>query len=199
MKQITSTLTACILLIAMISCSKEESRTTAQGDITGTYKFVSLQAKTSSTAQTMSGSDIIKTVAISDYTTQNNTGTVIIDANKMISTNLAYSINSTVFGTLYENGVVTDTFSSPFQVTLPATSGASPYKKIGADSLYFASGSSLTGAAAAATLPGGAKIKFENGKLMLYGNFAQSTTTTNQGATVTTVATAAIVTTLQKQ
>lgn len=199
MKQSSVSLTAIILLLAMVSCSKEKNNATAGADITGTYKFISSQAKTNTTVQSISGSHVSKTVTTSDYTTLNNAGTVTIDGNKFIMTNLAYSINSTANAILYEDGVVSGTFSAPIKFTLPPSSGTSTYKKISADSIYFESGSLLTGNATTASQPGGSKIKFENGILTMYGNFLQSSTSTNQGETVTSIGTAATVTTLQKQ
>lgn len=199
MKRSATLVTTSILLIALVSCSKEKNGATAGADITGSYKFTSSQVKTTSTVQSVSGSYIQKTVTTSDYTTQNNTGTVTIDASKFISNNISYTVHTTAKSTLYENGAVSDTFSFPFQFTLPSTSGTSTYKKVGADSIYFQSGSMLIGSSATAAQPAGAKIKFENGKLMLYVNATQSTTSVIQGETVTNIASVVTVTTLQKQ
>ena len=192
-----TTLLAVVLLLALVSCSKDG--TNAGSDITGNYKYVSTQVKTTSTVQSISGSYIAKTVTTSEYTTQNNTGTVTIDASKFITSNIAYFINSTAKSTVYENGAVTDTFSFPFQFTLPASSGTSTYKRVGTDSLYFTAGSVLNGGSTTTSQPGGAKIKFENGKLLLYNSAVQSNTTTNQGETVISVGTVVAVTTMQKQ
>lgn len=197
MKQSVTALTLIVLFFSLVSCSKDD--VTAGTDITGTYKFVSLQAKTTSTVQSVLGTDITKTVTTSDYTSVNNTGTVKIDATQFISTNLAYTINSTSHSTIYENGAVVDTLSFPLQVAIPSTSGTSTYKRIGADSLYFSSGSLLMGGSSTAAQSGGAKIKYENGKLTIYNNAVQSVITRNQGETVTNIANVAVVTTLQKQ
>lgn len=168
-------------------------------DITGTYKFISLQAKTSSTVQSISSSYNARTITTSEYTTINNSGTVTIDANRMISNNLSYSINSMAKSTLYENGVLIDTFSFPFQVTIPSVSGAGTYKRISSDSLYFDSGTVLIGGSASTPQPAGAKIKFENGRLLIYSSTSQSNIITDQGETVVTLATGSVITTLQKQ
>ncbi|MBE7174152.1 MAG: hypothetical protein INR73_26490 [Williamsia sp.] len=199
MKPCTRILFVFTIFLALVSCSKDNDGGTAGADITGTYKFVSLQAKTSSTVQSTSGSYIDKTITTSEYTTQNNTGTVIIDATKFTTTNFSYSINTTARSTLYENGVLTDTFSLPFQFTVLASSGTGTYKRVSADSLYFSSGSSLIGGTASASQPGGARIKYENGKLTLYSSAAVSSTSTNQGATVLNTGIVTSVITLQKQ
>ena len=197
MKQRVSALALLVFFLSLVSCSKDN--TTAGTDIAGTYKFVSLQAKTTSTVQSVSGADVTKTVTTSDYTTINNSGTVKIDATQFISTNLGYSINSTAKSTIYDNGAVVDTLSFPLQFTVPSTSGTSTYKRAGADSLYFSAGSLLVGGSSSAAQSGGAKIKYENGKLTLYNNTVQATVTRNQGETVTNLASATIITTLQKQ
>lgn len=199
MKQSFTILIAIILSVALISCSKENDSATFGVDITGNYKYISLQAKTNSTVQSVSGSDMNKTVTTSEYTTQNNTGTITIDAGKFTSSNLAYSVNATANSTLYENGVVSGTYSMPFQFTLPSSNGTATYRRISADSIYFESGSILIGGSANASLPGGAKIKIENGNLTLYTTTVQSSTTSNQGETVTSVANVVSVITLQKQ
>lgn len=199
MKQITVTLATLIFLTALVSCSKDKNNATAGADITGTYKFISLQAKTNSTVESVSGSYITKTVTTSDYTSLNNAGTFKIDAGKFVMSNFSYSINSTAISTVYENGSVFDKFTFPLQVAIPATNGTSAYKRISADSLYFDSGSMFIGGSASTPEPGGAKIKYENGKLTLYGNAVKAAITKNQDETVTNMVSAVSVIVLQKQ
>lgn len=199
MKKITVVLTTVIFLIALVSCSKDKNNAMAGADITGTYKFISLQAKTNSTVESVSGSYITKTVTTSDYTSLNNAGTIKIDASKFVTSNFSYSINSTAISTVYENGSVFDKFTFPFQATIPTTSGTWAYKRISADSLYFDSGSVFIGSSASTPQPGGAKIKYVNGTLTMYGTAIKSTITKNQDETVTNTASVVSVITLQKQ
>ena len=199
MKQFAAILSSITLLLAMVACSKDKDSATAGMDITGNYKFISLQAKTSSTDQTVTGPSRYKSVTTSEYTSLNSAGTITIDGSKFITKNLSYSINSTAYSTLYENGVLSDTFSLPFQLTIPVTSATGTYKRISADSLYFDSGSALIGGSTGTPQPGGAKIKFENGKLTLFGTATKFSTTLDQGETVISTASIVSVIVLQKQ
>ena len=187
---------------ASVSCQKEQSGSSGSssgGDIKGSYTFVSLQAKTRSTNESVSGSDISKTITTSEYTSQNNTGTITIDAGSFRSENIGYSVNTLTRSTYYENGVLIDTFSIPVQFTLPGSSGAVTYKQITADSIYLQSGFISMGGTTQIPQPSGAKIKIENGKLILTSNVSQTTTQTAQGERVTVISEGTSVITLQKK
>ena len=66
-----------LFMLLLVSCKKDVSNST-QGNYSGNYKFVSMEADTKSINQTSSGSEVDKTVTISHYTTKNNSGTVLI-------------------------------------------------------------------------------------------------------------------------
>jgi hypothetical protein len=192
-------LSVIIFSFAVVSCSKEATSPSGGADITGNYKFISLQAKTTTTAQTSSSAGNFRVVSTSDYTTQKNSGSVTISASKFTSNNLAYSVNTIANITLYNQGVVETTYPTPFQLDVPASSGSASYKRVNADSIYFESGSIVMADNTMSSQPSGARIKVENGNLVLTSNVLQTSTTRSQNETITQTAQATTVITLQKQ
>lgn len=192
-------LSAIIFSLVVVSCSKESTTPSGGADITGNYRFISLHAKTTTTEQTASGSNVLKTVSTSDYTSQNNSGTVTIDAGKFTSNSIAYSINTVANVTVYDNGISSGTYPIPFQLNIPASSGSATYKRVSADSIYFVSGTLFIDDNLQTARPAGARIKVENDKLTLTSNILETTTSTAQNITVTQTAQATTVVTLQKQ
>lgn len=128
-----------LVFIAIIfaSCGKDKSNTDLSG-IQGTYKLKFLSAKTSST---VTDGDRGKAVTVSQYTTINNSGTIVIDASKFNGTGLTYEIKATATTSYYEDNQFIDSSSTPFNSIIPPTNSSAPYKLIGADSIYFENGS----------------------------------------------------------
>ena len=60
-------------------------------------------------------------------------------------TGFGYEINSNLRASLYQDNQLVDSFSSPYNMIIPSTNSASPYKQIGSDSIYFQKGSLTTG------------------------------------------------------
>jgi hypothetical protein len=125
------------IVMILISCSKNHTNPDT-ASIQGTYKLKSLSAKTNST---VTDSDGEKIVTLSDYTSINNSGIVVVDGSKFSATGLSYEVNSTSTGYLYEDNALIDSFSSPFNVKIPPFNSTAPYKLIGADSIYWQNGS----------------------------------------------------------
>lgn len=182
--KIINRITCLLLLIATLaSCQKERSfdtSTLGQGgsgggntsDILGNWKFMGVTATTTTTLTAVEpGVGTIKTVSVSDYTSENNSGTLKIEAAKMTTNSLAYSINSTVRGSFYENNTLINSVETPFIVQMPPTNSSSNYKRIGADSVYFeAGGSFMVLSTGGPTQGNGAKIKIEGNKLLMTMN-----------------------------
>src|ERR1700755_2463482 len=99
----------------LVSCKKDSDNMPAGNNLIGNYKFISLTASTSSTHITDDGSTVDKTITTSNYTTTNNTGTLVIDATKITSADLSYSISTTATAAIYEDGVLVDTEEVPFE------------------------------------------------------------------------------------
>lgn len=198
MKNFTLAFSALIVSIAFISCSKEAEQPAAKTDITGNWKFISMEGKTSTTMQVTDGTDGIKSITTSEYTTQKNTGSLIIDEAKMSANNLSYYINTTAKGTIYQNGT-SEVVSSPFEFTVPSYNATATYKRIGADSIYFNSGSLFADGVTTQTNAGGAKFRIEDGKLYLVQSIMQSTSETDGGVTEASTVQATLLATFQKQ
>lgn len=204
-------LTAIVFSFAIVSCQKEvddfassSGNTTANngsttGDIRGAWKFVNFRVKSVATNEVSAAGMTVTTVTTSDYTSEKNSGTIVIDAANMSYTNLSYDMNTIAYAKVFENGVLLDTFSVPMHASVPATSNKAAYTRIGSDSLYFQSGNIFSNGNSQASPPGGAKIKFEQDKLYILQKVNQTEKTTDQGQTLTSVTQAEVTVTLQKQ
>ncbi|MFI5131302.1 MAG: hypothetical protein ACHQFX_14970 [Chitinophagales bacterium] len=140
-----------LLFIAAVcslsSCQKELSIDVPPGNtggngngnntsnIVGEYNFVGMTAHTSSTVEVSQAGQNLKTVTVSDYNTQNNSGTVKITANQVISTDNAYSIDTIMNGKTYIDGILVDDSDFPFVVSSPPTSSTSSYVRNSTDSI----------------------------------------------------------------
>ena len=182
-------------MILAISCKKDVSNQNA--NIQGNYKFVSLTAHTVSTTRTSYGTDVAEATTYTDYITQNNTGTIKIDASTISSQNVSYTIDTVMTSIIIENGT-RDTMQLPFQFTAPASSSMSTYKTITADSIYCPSGSLFMNGTSQATIPTGVKLKTDGNKLYMTFQGVQTSTQTAQGQTVYIYANVKATATLQK-
>jgi hypothetical protein len=149
-------------MILLGSCKKDDTKASST-DIQGTYKFKSISAKTSST---ITGTDGEKEIAVSDYSSINNAGIVVIDSSNFTSTGLSYEVNSSITASFYQDNQFVDSISEPFNVVIPATNSTAPYKLIGSDSIYFQNGSMTSGIAGNGTIQNGAN----GGRYTLNGN-----------------------------
>lgn len=164
-----------LIVTAFVSCSKESSGPSTN-NITGTWTFVSMDVNTSTIQEYNDGSGTNRSVSSSNYTTENNTGTVVIDASTMSSNNLSYSVNTTMKSDLYYNGVLQTSNTIPFTFTAPVSSGSSTYRTINADSVYFESGSIFMNDASQQTIPTGARLNMEGNTLYMTTSIAQTST-----------------------
>lgn len=202
-------------LIILASCGKEKSIDTighpnsgtdpssvGKSEV-GTWTFVEMHAITYSSVEMNDGFNNLKTATISDYTTQNNTGTIKFDGSTMTSTGLSYSLNTTAKTYMYTDNVLEDSMEIPFAYSLPAgTASSGTYKKIGSDSLYVQSGV-FTGidpnGGTTQGLPSGYKLKWDGDKMYMSLNYESSKFQIVQGISQKIVMRATTVTTLKKQ
>lgn len=124
------------IAIIFASCSKDKTNTDPTA-IRGTYKLKFLSAKVSSTV-TGSGE---KAVTLSEYTTINNGGTIVIDGSTFKGTDLTYEIKTTATTSYYQGNRFIDSISVPVNAVIPPITSTASYKLIGADSIYFENGS----------------------------------------------------------
>ena len=174
-------ITSVLIMILAISCKKEVSNQTA--NIQGNYKFISLVGHTISTNRTSLGTDVEESTTYTDYLSQNNSGTVKIDASTITSQNISYSVDTTMTSYIISNGT-RDTIQMPFQVDVPPSSGSTSYKSISADSIYCTSGTVFMNGTSQASMPTGVKLKTDGDKLYMTFQGSQTTTQSVQGQSV---------------
>jgi hypothetical protein len=214
MRKITPFLLFGCILLALVSCQKEQSIDTlgqtpgapdggsADGNEIGTWKFLFMNAVTSATITYTDGVDKVMTVTTSDYSSTDNAGTITFDGKNMTTAGITYSVDGTATTKFYTNNVLEDTLEFPFGGVMPATNSTIPYKKIGTDSLYFSSGI-LTGmdpnSGVTQTVPAGYKLKFDGDKMIITMKYSATQQEVVQGITQKMTSSAVTTTTLQKQ
>jgi hypothetical protein len=209
-----------LLLIAFVmavaSCQKEVSG----GDVTppvggpvpgdtipagsntevGDWKFISLSGKLAQTAEFSQAGLAFKAISSSNFTSQNNGGTVTFDSQKMTANGITMSVNASAKTYIYTNGLLLDSLQTPLDQTLSPQNVTSNYTKIGADSLHFQDGgflSALTGGVLPAS-PTGCKLKFEGNLMKMTVVYDTVTTQDYQGIPAKITLRAELVATLQK-
>jgi hypothetical protein len=153
----------------LFSCKKEDS-VNPEGNnsqLTGTWTFINMTAHTSSTEIEEIDGDTYKTVTISDYTSIDNAGELIIGASTFATKDFTYTANTDAYATVYLNGVEDDNFSAPYYAKVPVASSQAPYKIIGTDSVYVSAGTVTTGATTVPSTPTGMKFSFAGDTLLL--------------------------------
>ena len=134
-----------LLLLAAASCKKSNSGTGNSGNsLTGSWNLIEIVAHTSSSVDQNYGGDDYKDVTVSDYTTTNNGGTIAFTGSVANTTGITYEASFIAVDSSYMDGQLIGTFSAPYDLTIPASSGSSKYQQIGSDSLYFPAGGAFT-------------------------------------------------------
>ncbi|SHN22616.1 hypothetical protein [Chitinophaga sp. CF418] len=192
MKAVKSALLLAVVASSLVACSNDDDvNNEVKNGLEGTYSFIAMKADTYAEVRNVYGdtdSDIkeVSSIATCTYQTNNNKGTVTIDANKFNSSKFAYSINATVYGKTYMNGEQSGYSNMPWVIDMPESSGTSSYKLIGTDSIYFSGGfvNSPALGDSVASLPSGAKYKWEGDTLVIASAFILRDTVVEDGATV---------------
>lgn len=186
------------IVIIFAACSKDHTNPDTNG-IEGTYKLKSISAKTNST---ITGTDGEKEITVSDYTGSNTAGTIVVDGSKFSATGLSYEVNSTATAYFYQDNEFIDSFSMPFNVKIPASNSAAPYKLVGADSIYFSQGSfasSLTADGTIETAGSGGKYTMSGNLLTIKQNASKDSTFMDSGVTFHMVETVLATIVMEKQ
>jgi len=166
----------------------------------GNWNFISLQGTLSQTAELTQAGQAIKGVSTSNFTSQNNAGTVKFDSVNMTATGITLTVNTTAKTLVYMNGSLFDSLQTPLNQNLPAQNATSGYKKIGTDSLYFQNGSFLdvlTGGLLPSA-PTGCKLAFSGNTMKMTIVYDTVTTQDYQGVPAKLTIHAVFVVTLQK-
>jgi hypothetical protein len=138
--KLTLLTSASLLMLLFAACHKSSQGGANSGPLVGNWNFINMNVHTQATTNEGGG---ITGVAVSNYITQDNTGTIQFTNDSMVITNLAYSVDTTFTTYFYLAGVLADSVVTPISTSLPATSGTVQYQVIGSDSLYFPNGGIL--------------------------------------------------------
>lgn len=168
---------ACVALL--FSCSKDDTKPATEpgtdsiptvdstniekNKLLGTWTFVNMVAATNTTL-TISNE---KTVAISDYTTIENTGIITITADSLNTDNFGYKVDDWTFNAYYEDNIEKESFTVPLQFTAEAYSSRSKYKWVSKDSLYGESGTTTMGNTTVKSIPAGIKLGWSGDTLLM--------------------------------
>jgi hypothetical protein len=173
----------CAAFLLIFTACKKDSGGSGGGSsdaLSGTWKFTSVTASTQATGEYNDAGDDIKDVTTSNYTSTDNTGTYVFSGGTATSAGVGYSVSTTLYYTSYDNNVLTDNDSTPYSVTVPSSGGASTYKIIGTDSVYFTGGfvtsADLSGGAQQATTPLGYKFQISGKVLTMTSAIIKDTT-----------------------
>ena len=215
------------LVFVFVACSKEKSNEsgippggtsptdtlptpgdttqgTAPGNVTtevGTWKFISVQGTGSQTAEFSQAGVALKAVSASNFTSQDNGGTLTFDNSKMTATGITLSVHTNATTYVYQGTTILDSLQTPLNQTVPAQNATSDYKKIGTDSLYFANGGFLdvlTGGLLP-NAPNGCKVAFNGNTMKMTIVYDTVTTQDYQGIPAKVTMHMVLVVTLQKQ
>lgn len=167
----------------------------------GNWKFISLSGILGQTAEFSQAGQAVKAISSSNFTSQNNGGTVTFDSQKMTANGITMSVNTTALTYIYLGGFLLDSMQTPLDQSFPPQNATSNYTRVGADSLYFQDGdflNALTGGLLPA-MPTGCKLKFESNNIMKMTTIYDTVTTQDfQGIPARVTLRAELVATLQK-
>jgi hypothetical protein len=180
MKKMRLLLLIPVLSAFVISCQKEadlqnDGPGTGTGsnnnrDIVGDYDFVGIDGDTKATIVFAPPLGNAKTVTSTKYTSTNNSGTIKITSDKLIYTDVAYSVNTTARTQIYLGNALLSEEDEPYEEENPATSGEETYVKNSNDSLTFTNAIFLADDPFQTNLPPapmGARISWKGDTLLL--------------------------------
>ena len=161
---------SCGLII--VSCKKSNSSSSSSNAVTGTYTFVNMNVQSKET-QTEAGG--IVAVAVANYITQNNTGTIQFTTDSMAASGVGYSVDTSVVTGFYLGGTLYAADTTAFTATVPATSTTQAYKLVGTDSLYFPNGGLIPTGLTSSGIGQGARFVATGDTLKLYTSASDTT------------------------
>ncbi|MCF6406346.1 hypothetical protein L3C95_25850 [Chitinophaga filiformis] len=193
MKSVKSALLLAVLASAFASCSNDDdTNNEVKNGLEGNYTFVAMKADNHVELEYhyAANGDVIKTISTYDYDAKNIAGTITIDPTKFYSNKFKYTIETTLLGATYTNGVQTGYSNMPITMDVPEASSTSDYKLIGTDSIYLSGGfvtAPEMGDEPVEATPSGAKYKWAGDTLVITTEVRQldTTVTGEPGMTVT--------------
>jgi hypothetical protein len=177
-----------VIAIVFISCKKDSGGSPSNDALSGTWNFTSMTAHTQSDSKYNISGDLFENISTSDFTTTSAGGTITFSGGNATSTNITYSVSTTVFAQSYEDNVLVDTLTAPFDVTVPSSSSVDKYQIVGADSVIFPAGgfvssSAISGGATTQTTASRFKFTISGNTLTMTTAFSQDSTETVSGIT----------------
>lgn len=127
-----------IMYVFFLSCGKETNINEASTEIAGDYNFVGIDGYTKSSSTVMKPLDTTRVISTTYYSTFNNAGTVKFTSNKIINTNLYYSVSSSFHELSYVGSTLINEQDSPYTGYSGPTGGEESYIRNNNDSLTFA-------------------------------------------------------------
>jgi len=206
------------LVVVFVACSKEKSNedgVTPGGtnptdtlpnpsdttkSVVGTWKFINVQGTGNQTAEFTQLGVALKAISNSNFTSQDNGGTVTFDNSTMTATGITLSVHTSPKAYLYQGALLIDSFPLPLDQTVSPQSATSNYTKIGTDSLNFANGGFLdllTGGLLP-NPPTGCKVAFSGNTMKMTIVYDAVTTQDYQGVPAKVTIHQVLVVTLQK-
>ena len=206
------------LVFVFVACSKEKSNedgVTPGGtnptdtlpnpsdttkSVVGTWKFINVQGTGNQTAEFTQLGVALKAISNSNFTSQDNSGTVTFDNSTMTATGITLSVHTSPKAYLYQGALLIDSFPLPLDQTVSPQSATSNYTKIGTDSLNFANGGFLdllTGGLLP-NPPTGCKVAFSGNTMKMTIVYDTVTTQDYQGVPAKVTIHQVLVVTLQK-
>jgi hypothetical protein len=180
--------------ICFASCQKEIDDTIGGSDnnngggnnnssIIGTWDFVGLNAQTRTTSEFDFMGFNSKALAVFNYASTNNTGTISFTDNTMSSNGMAYTVSGDIITYEYEDGVLTDSTTTPTDMDFSVTNSTVRYMRINSDSLYFPDGglSIETAGGSSPSEPSGLKLHFNGDTLKLTQVIFKDSTSSDNG------------------
>ena len=166
--------------LIVISCKKSNSSATPSNAVTGTYTFVNMNVQSQETQTEANG---ITAVALANYITKNNTGTIQFTADSMAANGVGYSVDTSVITNFYLSGTLYAADTTAFTATVPATSTTQAYKLVSSDSLFFANGGFIPTGLTSSGAGQGARFLVTGDTLKLYTSASDTTSGVIQTAT----------------
>jgi hypothetical protein len=187
---------AAMTAILLTSCQKEVSLQDDGGTITpnnnilGKWNFLGLNAKTNSSISYTEMGFALKAVALSDYDTENNAGTLEVTADKFFFKGIGHTIDDEAEVLTYVDGLLLDQTVEPFNVTTPPTDDTFDYVRNNNDSLTFPNARAMLpdisgGSIPAPAGPIGARISILSDTLVLVTKSSIQNTVVQAGVPTT--------------
>ena len=187
------------LTIGFISCQKGITDAIDTGDtggdnnggdtavlnaLKGLWNFTSAGANTQNSVEFTIDGETDKSLSVTNYTSQNNNGTLVIDDSIFHLNNFTYVIDTSIKTYSYINDTLVDSINVPLTYYVPASNLSAKYKLIGTDSVYFPEGGFvLPGNDSTTSKPYGLKFNITGNVLKLTQNISVDTTAVVLGIT----------------